>query len=69
MQSSASIRVIKLRRMIWVGHVAIMGEMRNAWKVLVKKKSQGNTSLGRTSDGWGGNIKVDVKEIVHENVD
>jgi hypothetical protein len=31
------IRVIKLRRMRWEGHVARMREMRNAYKILVRK--------------------------------
>jgi len=33
--SSGIIRVITLRRMTWVGHVAQMGEKRDAYKVLV----------------------------------
>jgi hypothetical protein len=31
------IRMIKSRRMRWVWHVAYMGEMRNAYKILVRK--------------------------------
>jgi hypothetical protein len=31
------IRVIKSRKMRWVGKVALMGEMRNAYKILVRK--------------------------------
>jgi hypothetical protein len=31
------IRVIKSRKMRWVGHVTQMGEMRNAYKILVGK--------------------------------
>jgi hypothetical protein len=31
------IRVIKLRRMRWVGHVGCMSDMRNAYNVLVGK--------------------------------
>jgi hypothetical protein len=31
------IRAMKLRRMGWAGHVAHMGEMRNAYKMLVGK--------------------------------
>jgi hypothetical protein len=31
------IRVIKSMRMIWAGHVAHMGEMRNAYKIVVGK--------------------------------
>jgi hypothetical protein len=34
--SSNIIRVIKSRRMRWAGHTARMGEMRNAYKILVK---------------------------------
>jgi hypothetical protein len=34
------IRVIKSRRMRWVGHVEWMGEMRNAYKVLAGKPEQ-----------------------------
>jgi hypothetical protein len=32
-------RVIKSRRMIWMGHVTLMGEMRNAWYSLVGKSA------------------------------
>jgi len=31
------VRVIKLRRMRWAGHVARMGEMRGAYRILVEK--------------------------------
>jgi hypothetical protein len=31
------IRVIKSNRMTWVGHIPCMGEMRNAYKILVRK--------------------------------
>jgi hypothetical protein len=37
--------MIKSRRMRWVGHVACMREMRNAYKILVQK-SEGNRQLG-----------------------
>jgi hypothetical protein len=30
-------KVIKLRRMRWAGHLACMGKMRNAYKILVRK--------------------------------
>jgi hypothetical protein len=36
--------------MRWVGHVACLGIMRNAYKVLVGKP-EGNISLGRPSIG------------------
>jgi hypothetical protein len=35
--SSNIVWVIMLRRMRWSGHVAHMGEMRNAYKILVGK--------------------------------
>jgi hypothetical protein len=38
LQSSPSIiRVVKSRRMRWAGHVALMGETRNAHRILVGK--------------------------------
>jgi hypothetical protein len=41
------IRMIKSRRMRWVGHVALMGEMRNSYSILVGKP-EGKRPLGRT---------------------
>jgi hypothetical protein len=35
--SPSVIRIIKSRRMRWAGHVALMGEMRNAYRLLVGK--------------------------------
>jgi hypothetical protein len=35
--SPSIIRIIKSRRMRWVGHVARMGEKRNAYRLLVGK--------------------------------
>ena len=40
------VRVIKWRRMRWVGHVARMGEERRAYRVLVGKP-EGKRPLGR----------------------
>jgi hypothetical protein len=40
------IRQIKSKRMRWVGHVARMGEERNAYKVLMGKP-EGQRPLGR----------------------
>jgi hypothetical protein len=31
------IRVIKSRRVLWAGHVAHMGEMRNAYRIFIGK--------------------------------
>ena len=40
-------RVIKLRRMRWAGHVARMGEERGAYRVLVGKPG-GKETTGET---------------------
>jgi hypothetical protein len=39
------VRVIKLRRMRWAGHVALMGEGRGVYKILVGK-TEGRRPLG-----------------------
>jgi hypothetical protein len=44
--SPSIIRIIKSRRMRWVGHVAPMGEKRNAYRLLVGKP-EGKRPLGR----------------------
>jgi hypothetical protein len=51
--SSPSVtRVIKARRMRWVGHVARMGQKRNAHRLLVGKP-EGRWPLGRQDvGGW-----------------
>jgi hypothetical protein len=45
--------------MAWVGHVACMGEMRNAYTILVKK-TEGKRPLERYGCRWEDNIKIDV---------
>jgi len=40
------IRVIRSRRMIWAGHVALMGKMRNIYNILVWKP-EGKRPLGK----------------------
>jgi hypothetical protein len=52
------IRVIKSRRIRWMGHVAHMGEMRNVYKILVRKP-EGKRLLGRPRHIWEGNIGTD----------
>jgi hypothetical protein len=39
------IRVIKVRRMRWVGHVARMGEKRNAYRLLLGKPDVGGWKI------------------------
>jgi hypothetical protein len=54
--------MIKSRRMIWAGHVARMGEKRNAYRILVGEP-EGKRSLGRPRSRWVDNIKMVVREI------
>jgi hypothetical protein len=49
--SSNIIRMIKSRTIRVVGHVARMGEMRNAYSILVRKPD-GKRRLRRTRHGW-----------------
>jgi hypothetical protein len=56
------IRIIKSRRMRWVGHVARMGEKRNVYRLLVGKP-EGKKPLGRPRRKWIDNIKIDLLEI------
>jgi hypothetical protein len=55
-------RVIKSRRMRWVGHVARMGEGRVVYRVLVRRL-EGKRPLGRPRRRWEDNIKMDLREI------
>ena len=50
------VRVIKSRRLRWVGHVARMEEGRGVHKVLVGKP-EGKRPLGRPRRRWEDNIK------------
>ena len=45
------VRMIKLRRMRWAGHVACMGEKRGVYRVLVGKL-EGNRPMGRPRRRW-----------------
>jgi hypothetical protein len=50
--SPGIIRIIKSRRMKWAGHIARMGEKRNAYRLLVGKP-EGKIPLGRRPIfGW-----------------
>jgi hypothetical protein len=58
----SKIRIIKWRMMMWVGHVAWMGEKRNAYRLLVGKP-EGKRSLVIPRCRWIDNIKMDLLEI------
>jgi hypothetical protein len=49
--SPSIIRIIKSRRVRWAGHVARMGEKRNAYRLLVGKPG-GKRLLGRPRRRW-----------------
>jgi len=56
------VRVVKLRRMRWAGHVAHMGEGRGVHRVLVGKP-EGKRLLGRPRHRWEDNIKMALQEV------
>jgi hypothetical protein len=56
------VRVIKSRRLRWVGHVARMEEGRSAFKILTGKCT-GKRPLGRSRHRWEDYIRIDLKEI------
>ncbi|KAJ4429626.1 hypothetical protein ANN_21827 [Periplaneta americana] len=56
------IRNLKSRRLRWAGHVARMGESRNAYRVLVGRP-RGKRPLGRPRRRWEDNIKMDLREV------
>jgi hypothetical protein len=62
------IRMIKSKRMRWAGHVARMGETRNAYRIMVGKP-EGKRPLGRPRRRWGDNIKMDLGKIRWDGVD
>jgi len=55
------VRVIKSRRMRWVGHVARMGEERGVYRFL-RGKPEGRRPLGRPRRRWL-DIRMDLQEV------
>jgi hypothetical protein len=62
------IRQIKSRRMRWAGHVALMGEERNVYKVLMGKP-EGKRPLERPRRRWEDGIRLDLREIGWDSVE
>jgi hypothetical protein len=61
MYSSPNVIIkFKSRRMRWAGHVARMGEKRNACRILVGK-TEGEKRLGRPRRRWVDNIKIGLR--------
>jgi hypothetical protein len=57
------VRVIKLRRVRWAGHVARMGDGRGVYRALVGRP-KGKRPLGRPRRRWADNIKMNLRELV-----
>jgi hypothetical protein len=51
--------VLKSRRMRWMGHVVCIGEIRNAYSILVGKP-EGKRPLGRLTRSREDNIRMDL---------
>jgi hypothetical protein len=66
--SPSIIRIIKSRRMRWMGYVARMGEKRNAYRLLLGKP-EGKRPLGRSRRRWVDNIRMDLGEMGWGDVD
>jgi len=62
------IRMINSKRMRWARHVARMGEVRNTYRILVRKP-EGNRSLWKFRRKGEDNIRMDLMEIGWEGVD
>jgi hypothetical protein len=60
--SPSIIRLIKSRRMRWVGHAGQMEETMNAYRILVGKP-EGKRPLGKCIHRCEDNIKMDLKEM------
>ncbi|KAJ4437434.1 hypothetical protein ANN_17578 [Periplaneta americana] len=62
------IRNIKSRLLRWAGHVARMGESRNAYRVFAGRP-EGKRPLGRPRRRWEDNIKMDLREVRYDDRD
>jgi hypothetical protein len=62
------IRVIRSRRLRWAGHVACMGQKRQAYRVLVGRP-EGRRALGRPRSRWEDNIKMELQKNARERKD
>jgi hypothetical protein len=57
--SPSIIRIIKSKRMRWAVHVALIGEKRNTYRLLVGKPVE-KRPLGRPRCRWVDNIRMDL---------
>ncbi|KAJ4431300.1 hypothetical protein ANN_19897 [Periplaneta americana] len=61
-------KCIWVERLRWAGHVARMGESRNAYRVLVGRP-EGKRPLGRPRCRWEDNIRMDLREVGYDDRD
>jgi hypothetical protein len=54
--------------MRWAGHVARIGEKRNACRILVENPEE-KRPLGRQRRRWVDNIKMDLREVGWDGMD
>jgi hypothetical protein len=66
--SPSIIRIMKARRMRWAGHVARMGEKRNAYRLLVGKPGE-RRPLRRSRRRLLDNIRMDLVGVGWGDVD
>jgi hypothetical protein len=59
---------MKSRRMRWAGHVALMGERRGVYRVLMGKP-EGKSPLGRPRRRREDNIKMNLQELGYGGMD
>jgi hypothetical protein len=59
--SPSIIRMIKLRRMRWAGHVARMEERKNGYRLMVGKP-EGKRPLGRPRRRWVDDNMMDLRK-------
>jgi hypothetical protein len=60
--SSKNLKIKLARRIRWAEHIARMGDMRNAYKVSVRKP-EGKRPPGRPRHEWENYIRMDLREI------
>jgi hypothetical protein len=61
------VRIIKVRKMRWAGHVVRMEEKRNAYRLV--RKPEGRRLLERPRRRWLDNIRMDLVEVGWSDVD
>jgi hypothetical protein len=66
--SPSVIRIIKSRSMRWAGHVARMGEKRNAYRLLVGKR-EGRRPVGRPRRRRVAHSRMELVEVAWGDVD